>query len=103
MHKFNKKAYPHSPTPPPPGLIHFFEINNIHIKEFCYPHARILKGAFSLINWNAAKFDFWPLPFLADIICEQPLIGNIRSSPEFGGGLTTKWVRSEKRKASKAL
>ena len=24
---------------PPLGLIHFFQINNIHIKEFFYPHA----------------------------------------------------------------
>ena len=28
------------PPRPPLGLIHFFEINNIHIREFFYPHAR---------------------------------------------------------------
>ena len=26
-------------TAPPPGLIHIFKINNIHIKELFYPHA----------------------------------------------------------------
>ena len=29
----------HIARPTPLGLIHFFKINNIHIKEIFYPHA----------------------------------------------------------------
>ena len=39
--KFNKRTLSTLSDPPTPvGLIHFFKIKNIHIMEFCYPHAR---------------------------------------------------------------
>ena len=36
--KFNKITLSTLSDPPPLGLIHIFKINNIHIKEFFYPH-----------------------------------------------------------------
>ena len=39
--KSYKKLYPHCLTPPPLRLIHFFKINNIHLKEF-FIHIRVM-------------------------------------------------------------
>ena len=37
--KISQNNLIHIVRPPPLRLIHIFKINNIHIKEFFYPHA----------------------------------------------------------------
>ena len=52
MPKFNKKNLIHIVWPPPPtGLIHFFEVNNIHIKEFLFIRMRGLPPHCFVVNF----------------------------------------------------
>ena len=90
--KFNKITLSTLSDPPPLGLIHIFKINNIHIKEFCYPHAATPPpprlSTFgdpppypqNVDIWPFFIFIFEPFPYVTKVFGQKFLVHTISES-----------------------